>query len=395
MRKSLACFLAFLLVLWPAPAAWAQSGGNCSIFRSWLTGNSLTASDLTSSFTTVGVTNVTQACVDGISDTVAGMQTTTDPFPSQTESLATSGAGELQRLRFMIQRMFGLQDWYRHDSNVNFAHAGGGVNVQGAGLGRHVTAVGLHVWSGFRQGAPRPGQFPSITSVDDHWTGLAFPAVGHVSVVVGNPLNGLVQGGVEAARWHAQAVTLHHAVALRFAHSTAQMDGGQRGHITALQVSRGEAGDEAIGRDTLLIGHAGTVLQMVGYGASHIALGNRAYVALGAHRGTLPSTPVANALYASLMPRAWGRVDGTATDAGVQEGFNIASVQRVDTGQYLVTWERGFTTATYGVWVTGGVATFATVESITGAHAVVRTWSLTALFTPVNGVVNVLAIGTQ
>src|SRR3990167_9731848 len=235
--------------------------------------------------TTVGVTNMTQACIDGISDTVAGMQTTTDPFASQSESLATSGAGEIQRLRFMFQRMFGLQDWYRHDSNVNFAHAGGGINVQGSGVGRHVLAVGLHVWSGFRQGAPRPGQFPAITSVDDHWTGLAFPAAGHVSLVVGNPLNGLVQGGVESLRWHAAGITLHHTAAIRFAHSTAQMDGGQRGHVPPLQIHQGLPGaggpsdddskNDAAYKDSIVLGHATVGLMIHGTGITGGA--NRLY----------------------------------------------------------------------------------------------------------------------
>jgi len=84
---------------------------------------------------------------------------------------------------------------------VDFANSHSGAIIQGAGVGRHVTAVGLHTWSGFRQGAPRPAQYPAITSVADHWTGIAWPAVGHMSVVIGDGnVNGGVQGGVESVR---------------------------------------------------------------------------------------------------------------------------------------------------------------------------------------------------
>ena len=51
---------------------------------------------------------MTQACIDGISDTLAGMQTTTTPYTAGAESLATSGAGELQRLRYVLERVLGF-----------------------------------------------------------------------------------------------------------------------------------------------------------------------------------------------------------------------------------------------------------------------------------------------
>lgn len=257
--------------------SFAQSGGNCSVFRTWVVGDSLTSGDLNSSFTTVGVTNVTQACIDGISDSVANMQGTASPWSSTTESLATSGAGELQRLRYVISDFLGLQYWYRLDRNIDFASTHSAGAIQGSGLGRHVTAVGLHTWSGFRQGAPRPAQYPAITSIADHWTGIAWPAVGHMSLVFGdNNVGGGVKGGVESYRVHATAVTLHHAAALRFAHSTSQMHGGQRGHVTALQIHRGLPGqggtsddgseNEAAYKDSIVLGHAAVGLMIHGTG---------------------------------------------------------------------------------------------------------------------------------
>ena len=396
MRRALAIVLSLLLTVWPTTLVWAQSGGNCSVFRSWITGDSLTAGDLTSTATNDAVTTMTQACIDGISDTVAGMQTTTDPFASQTESLATSGAGEIQRLRFILERIFGISNWYRHDQNINFGGIGvTKTNVQGSGFGQHVTAVGLHTWSGSQR-------FPIFTSTNSHTTGLFWPAAHHLAIAI-DPANDADKAGIEMFRFHAQGMTLHHTAAIMFRHSAAWNPQWQYPHITAISLSRGlvsAAGNEAAGRDTLLFGHAGTTLQMVGYGRSHVTLGSGAYVALGQHVGTLsPAAPVANALYGSMIVKAWAKSDGAA-NTGVDDGFNVASITRPDTGQYIITWDRDFATANYAVLATGigpaSIAVVVTIESQATTHAVVRTWvGGGAPGNANNSAFNVLAIGAQ
>src|SRR3990167_72071 len=47
------------------------------------------------------------------------MQSTTDPYPAGVESLATSGVGELERIRYQIKTQFGLSQWY-HDVTVAY-----------------------------------------------------------------------------------------------------------------------------------------------------------------------------------------------------------------------------------------------------------------------------------
>src|SRR5688572_13656200 len=88
--------------------------GNCAIFRSWNSGDTLTASDLTTSFTTVGVTNQTPQCLDDYSATEVQMQTVVDPYPSSVVSLATSTAGELERIRYILKKLSGWSQWYAH-----------------------------------------------------------------------------------------------------------------------------------------------------------------------------------------------------------------------------------------------------------------------------------------
>ena len=403
MRKLLAIFLAALLVLGPLPA-FAQSGGNCSVYRSWITGDSLTAGDLNSSFTSAAVTNDTQACTDGISDTVAGMRTQTDPFASQSESLATSGAGELERLRWVLSRALGWPYWYSLNENINFAHAGATNYIQGSGFARHVTAVGYHAWAG-------SARFPVYSTVNFHLTGLWFPRAGtqprwtvahHLAVSVGSGID-RDPIGIEVARFHLEALQFHHTVALRFAHSQAGLAAWQYPHITAVQVSQSQRSPDgsqppgqATGYDQLVFGHAATVMNLIGYGASHITLGARSYIALGRHVGTLPTAPVVGALYGNGIIRAWVQFNPTTANTPVLGGWNVAGITDVDTGLWVVRWITGFSDANYAVVASAGACcVFVTTEDYAAAHVNVRAFTSAGAASDPAGVITVIAIGNQ
>lgn len=241
--------------------AWAV--GNCSVFRTWNTGDSVTAGDLNSSFTTAAVTNSTPQCLDDYSATVSQMQATTDPYASGTESQATSTAGELERLRFMFKQIFGLTNWYRHDQAPTFSFS-------------HMNASALHLGSTGVAGGTDTVQnqflsrFPVLTG-PNHWTGIWWPHnTTHMAISIAdyNHAQGGVQGGIELFRFHARGLLFHHTVVLMFKHSESQMHGGQRGHITALSVSQIADASGLGGQDQLIVGHAGTVLQLAGLGVS-------------------------------------------------------------------------------------------------------------------------------
>ena len=352
---------------------------------------------------------MTQACLDGISDTVAGMRTQTDPFAAQTESLATSGAGELERLRWTLSRAFGWPYWYSLSENINFAHAGATNYIQGSGFARHVTAVGYHAWAG-------SARFPVYSTVSFHSTGLWFPRAGtqprwtvahHLAVSVGSGID-RDPTGIEVARFHLEALQFHHTVALRYAHSQAGLAAWQYPHITAMSLTQAQRGPDgaqppapATGYDQLVFGHAATVMTLVGYGASHVGLGARGYYAAGLHVGVAPA-PVPNALYASSMIRAWAVFDGSLADISVIDGWNVAGVTDAGVGQYIVRFITPFRTGvvSYTVLVTAysiGGPLVGTLESLASTHAVVRTWS--ALGTPGTAAdsayVAVIAIGPQ
>jgi len=79
--------------------------------KTWVTLETVTYSDLNAEFNNV-LDNLTAANVDDFSANVSQMQTTADPGEVGTESLATSVAGELSRLRHLIREISGEDEWY-------------------------------------------------------------------------------------------------------------------------------------------------------------------------------------------------------------------------------------------------------------------------------------------
>lgn len=116
----LAGLLTLALVVTPA-----GSQGACSVYRSWSTGNSVTAADLNASFTRVTVTNMIPTCMDDYSASVTEMRSVADPYPSGAASQPTTLAGELERIRYVLKKMTGWSQWYAHtEGAASGLHAG-------------------------------------------------------------------------------------------------------------------------------------------------------------------------------------------------------------------------------------------------------------------------------
>ena len=77
-----------------------------------ITGQTITASLWNNEFDNV-ITNATPAGTDDDSANLSAMQSTTDPYPSAAESLATDLSGELRRLRYLIAQLSGRTQWYQ------------------------------------------------------------------------------------------------------------------------------------------------------------------------------------------------------------------------------------------------------------------------------------------
>lgn len=98
--------------------------------KTWSSTEDVTASDLNAEFNNV-LTADQPLYVDDYSTDVTQMQVTTDPGEVGTESKATTLAGELARLRFMISEITGKDEWYEtpDTSLLGVANAlGGGIS---------------------------------------------------------------------------------------------------------------------------------------------------------------------------------------------------------------------------------------------------------------------------
>lgn len=96
-----------------------MAGGLFSRVKTWASLEVLTNEDLNAEFDNI-IANFLPAKVDDYSVTVVQMQIQTSPGGVGTESQATSLAGEIERLRYVINRMIGGTYWYEApDNNLN------------------------------------------------------------------------------------------------------------------------------------------------------------------------------------------------------------------------------------------------------------------------------------
>ena len=79
--------------------------------KTWVSNEVLTASDLNGEFNNL-LNNTIPASIEDYSADVSTMQTTTDPGGVGTESLATTLAGELTRIRYKLKQIIGGAQWY-------------------------------------------------------------------------------------------------------------------------------------------------------------------------------------------------------------------------------------------------------------------------------------------
>lgn len=89
-------------------------------YKTWITGEILTAADLNNTVTR-SIDNSIPTSIDDYSGSTATMRSTADPYPAAAESLASTLAGELERLRYVhykaLQAILGtsaVTQWYMY-----------------------------------------------------------------------------------------------------------------------------------------------------------------------------------------------------------------------------------------------------------------------------------------
>ena len=86
------------------------------------------------------ITNMTPAGVDDYSSNAAQMKTIVDPYPASAESLATSLAGELERIRYVLKQITGASQWYIDPVGLDSAIVSSSLTSVGT--------IGTGVWQG-------------------------------------------------------------------------------------------------------------------------------------------------------------------------------------------------------------------------------------------------------
>jgi len=92
-----------------------MSGATYAKFQTWAEDEDVTTADLNNQFDTERANLMPQG-VDDYSATQAQMRVTTNPGPVGSESLATSTAGEIERLRYQLKAITGGTQWYEAPS---------------------------------------------------------------------------------------------------------------------------------------------------------------------------------------------------------------------------------------------------------------------------------------
>ena len=104
--------LAVLMLVWVGTAS-----AQCGVFKTWAFREVLQSSDINSAFQRTVNAN-TPTCTQAYSSSVSQMQSASDPYPSSSESLASTLSGELERLRFQIKAVVGKGQWYYTADNA-------------------------------------------------------------------------------------------------------------------------------------------------------------------------------------------------------------------------------------------------------------------------------------
>lgn len=88
-----------------------MGAGNYSLLSTATEGATITHGDRNAEHQN-HINNANFVALDDYSANNSQMQAVTDPYPSSVESLATSGSGELERLRYLIKQITGEAQWY-------------------------------------------------------------------------------------------------------------------------------------------------------------------------------------------------------------------------------------------------------------------------------------------
>ena len=135
-------------------------------------------------------------CLNDYSATTAQMQTTVDPYPASVVSLAPTGQGEIERIRYVIQRLSGWTQWYAHtEANATFARG----NIFGLTLSNNASDATNDI-------DIATGQATSSAGTQVMTVATAFTKQLDAVWAVGTNAGGLDTGTIANATYHVHAI---------------------------------------------------------------------------------------------------------------------------------------------------------------------------------------------
>ena len=308
---------ALVLALWPAALGFAQ--GTCAAYKSFATGDSLTASDLNSLQTVLGATNMEAACIDGLGDSNAQFDDTLTPVTSAgARVLSTQLYHDVVNLRYVALHVFGSTTWWSSPyENVNFRHR---MVRQHFG----VLTGGQQMFRGEAHLAASETRFHLVSySISNYNTANAHPEsvflLLHVAESVRFKIGLQGDTHIMGTLGFHTAGTATHAVIFRHPSPASGIFWPVVNHlaISSINIPGGESQPE--GAAEVARFHLGGIF----LARSHV-------------NGT---TPPRNTLSASNLIKGWARVDIGGQLLG---GFNVTTVARGPDGTYVVTWQNPF-----------------------------------------------------
>lgn len=306
--------------------------GNYSLITTVSTGGTILASDRNAEHQN-HINNMTPSGVDDYSASNSQMQSTTDPYPASAESLATTLAGELERLRYVIKQIGGKSQWYI-DPSYNLDQllplAGG-------------TMTGAIAMSGAAINEAQGSDVASAGTINlDSATGNLVDVTGTTTITAIT----LSQGRDRTVRFTG-ALTLTHGASLVLPGSA---------NITTA------AGDYAVFR-----GYASSVVRCVMYSriaSEPLAFATQAQMETGS--SNVVAVPPGRQHFHQSASKAWVQFDGTGT-VTILASYNVTSITDNGTGDYTVNFTTAFSSENYcGAAMaqdTGGSQLFCTISS--------------------------------
>lgn len=308
-----------------------MAGSTFSRIKTWIAGETLTASDLNGEFDNI-LDNLDPDGIDDASANLAAMQATRDPGGG---SLATDLTGEHQAERFQINGIIGKDDWYDAPDTSLFLQFNKGADIASATalvLGTDgnyfdvtgtitITSIGTR-----REGDAVRLHFDEVLQLTHHATDLILPGGANITTIAGD-----------------EAVFIEYATG----------DWRLANYEPYLSANTTGTGDKVRATSPTIV--TPTIASLANMNHDHTDSANGGSLGvLGAASatdltltGTAASPPDANTLTKENIVKAWAHITYSGGTPTLADNFNVSGIVDTASGRIVIQWNTDFANATY------------------------------------------------